>query len=207
MELMEFLNRLNLENTTVILQKRKENVNIGGTTVEKTGIRSYLSKTFFDQGSVAVSGFLEYNEPFPEMPFEVLVEDLRSVASWCKNIRLEGKTLYWDDGTEYRTGTLPLLSDPMEIKMKTFNEEVFQFGTSKTLKGDEIGRILEGYDFIKPEHLYVDSNEKEAVFRLENMEGKTMQVRTGSIGVLKMNYPKMFIDILRVVSKKYRLLS
>ena len=207
MELTEFLNRLNLENTTVILQKRKENVNIEGTTVEKTGIRSYLTKTFFDQGSVAVSGFMEYTEPFPEMPFEVLVNDLRNVASWCKNIRLEGKTLYWDDGTEFRSGTLPLLSDPAEIKMKRFNEDVFQFSKTNILKADEIERILEGYDFIKPEHLYVDSREKEAVFRMENVEGKTMQVRTGSIGVLKMTYPKMFVDILRLVSKKDILVS
>lgn len=202
MELTEFLNRLNLDNTAAILQKRQENMDIGGTMVEKTGIRSYLTKTYFDQGSVAVSGFVEYNGSFPETPFEVLVKDLKSIVPWGRNLKLEGKILYWDDGTGFRSGMLPLLSDPAEIKMKTFNEEIFQFGKPNTLKADEIERILEGYDFIKPEHLYIDSKEKEAIFRMENVEGKMMQVRTGTIGILKMTYPKMFVDILRLVSKK-----
>ena len=202
MELVEFLSRLNLQDATVILQKRKESIQLGNNTVEKVGVRSYVSKVFFDQGSVAISAFVEYDGTFPETPFEVVASDLQRMMRWGKNVRLDGKKLYIDDGTN-RNGSLPLMSDPSkELKMKMFDDSYFQFETAEQLRTEEIDHIIEAYEIIKPETINIASDKTAATFSMESIDGRSMSVRTNSIGVFTHNYPKMLINILKFVSKQ-----
>jgi hypothetical protein len=200
MELVEFLSRLNLQDATVILQKRKESIRLGNDTVEKVGVRSYVSKVFFDQGSVAISAFVEYDGAFPETPFEVVASDLQRMMRWGKNVKLDGKRLYIDDDAN-RSGTLPLMSDPSkELKMKTFDDSYFEFAMAEQLRTEEIEHIIEAYEIIKPETINIISDKNTATFNMENVDGRSMSVRTNSIGVFAHNYPKMLINILKFVS-------